>query len=251
VIGDRIVGFVTFPGTDYLLHRIWSILVAMSPRQGRVRWAVAALLVAACFGLVSCASSGYNYVKSSVNSAYLKVPSGWKLYDQKELLSFQRDLSEEQRDRLLDTSWQTAFDASPDPSVEHVLSRAAHPAGLAMVSPLSPSDSDGVSDSALRNLFFPVDEANNDDRLTVLDYEIIDREGGFHGVHIVARMVVNATSPSQAYEGKAITFDQIALVDQERSRIYAVAVACSAKCYEKNNGKISQVVDSWTVKEED
>jgi hypothetical protein len=223
----------------------------MSRLQGRARWAFAALLIATCFALASCAGSGYNYVKSSVQSAYLKVPSGWKLYDQKALLSFQRDLSEEQRDHLLDTSWQTAFDASPDPSVEHVLSRAAHPAGLAMVSPLSPTDSDGVSDGALRNLFFPVDEANNDDRLTVLRYDVVDRDGGFHGVHIVARMVLNKTSSSQAYEGKAITFDQIALVDQERLRIYAVAVACSAKCYERNNGKISQVVDSWTVKEAD
>jgi hypothetical protein len=244
-------GFACVPEKDYRLHGIWSILVAMSRRQGRVRWAVAALLVAACCGLAACAGSGYNYVKSSVQSAYLKVPSGWKLYDQKTLLSFQRDLSEEQRDRLLDTSWQTAFDASPDPSVEHVLSRAAHPAGLAMVSPLSPSDSDGVSDGALRNLFFPVDEANNDDRLTVLKYEIIDREGGFHGIRIVARMVVSETSSSQAYEGKAITFDQIALVDQAREKIYAVAVACSAKCYERDSAKIKQVVDSWTVKEED
>jgi hypothetical protein len=222
----------------------------MSIRQGRVRWAVVALLVAACVGLASCAGSGYNYVKSSVQNAYLKVPSAWKLYDQKELLTFQRDLSKEQKSQLLDTSWQTAFDASPDPSVTHVLSRAAHPAGLAMVSPLSPSDSDGVSDGALRNLFFPVDEANNDDRLTVLQYDIVDRDGGFHGVHIVARMVVNQTSSSQAYQGKAITFDQIALVDQAREKIYAVAVACSAKCYERNNGKIKTVVDSWTVKEE-
>jgi hypothetical protein len=212
-----------------------------------------ALLLALAVPLLlsACASSGYHYVKSSVKEAYLKVPSEWKLYDHKELVSLQKDLSEEQRDTVLDTSWTTAFDSSPDPSLRHILQRAAHPAGMALVVPLSPKDSDAVSDGSLRNFFFDVDAADSDDRLTILDYEIIDRDGGFHGSHLVARMVVGETGSTQAYEGKAITFDQTVLVDQERQRIYAVAVACSAKCYEHNHEKIDNIVDSWTGKEAD
>jgi hypothetical protein len=215
----------------------------------RTRSVPVALLFAVPFLLSACASSGYHYVKSSVQDAYLKVPSEWKLYDHKELVSLQKDLSEEQRDAVLDTSWTTAFDSSPDPSLTHVLQRAAHPAGMALIVPLSPTDSDAVSDGSLRNFFFDVDAADNDNRLTILDYEIVDRDGGFHGVHLVARMVVGDTGSAQAYEGKAITFDQTVLVDQERRRIYAVAVACSAKCYEHNDEKITNLVDSWTVKE--
>jgi hypothetical protein len=199
--------------------------------------------------LSSCGGGGYHYVKSSVQNAYLKVPSGWKLYGQKDLVKLRTDLSDQQRDQVLDTSWQTAFDASPDPSLTHILSRSAHPAGLALIAPLSPKDSDGISDASLRNFFFDVDQADNDNRLTVLSYSLVDRDGGFHGVHLVARMVVGSASSANAYQGKAITFDQTVLVDQQRQRIYAVAVACSSKCYEKNHGKMENLVDSWTVKD--
>ncbi len=205
------------------------------------------LALAVPLGLSACGGSGYHYVSSSVEDAYLKVPSGWKLYDHEELLSLRGDLSAEQRDAVRATSWQTAFDSSPDPSIAHILNRAAHPAGMALIAPLSPNDSDGISDASLRNFFFDVDEADNQDRLTTLAYEIVDRDGGYHGVHLVARMVVDSAGSAQAYEGKAITFDQVVLVDQSRRRIYAVAVACSAKCYERNSGKIDNVVNSWTV----
>ncbi len=225
----------------------------MKRRPGRVRTAAVGLLLAGAAPLIlsACGSSGYHYVKSSVQDAYLKVPSEWRLYDHKELLSLRRDLSEEQQDDVLDNSWQTAFDSSPDPSITHILNRAAHPAGMALIAPLSPKDSDGVSDGSLRNFFFNVDAAESDDRLTILDYDIVDRDGGFHGVHLVARMVVDDAGSAQAYQGKAITFDQTVLVDQERQRVYAVAVACSAKCYEHNHEKINNIVDSWTVKEAD
>jgi hypothetical protein len=219
----------------------------------RTRTVPVALLFALAVPLLlsACAGSGYHYVKSSVQDAYLKVPSEWKLYDHKELVSLRTDLSEEQRDAVLDTSWTTAFDSSPDPSLKHVLQRAAHPAGLALIVPLSPKDSDSVSDGSLRNFFFDVDAADSDDRLTILDYSIVDRDGGFHGIHLVARMVLGEAASAQAYQGKAITFDQTVLVDQERQRVYGVAVACSAKCYERNHEKITNIVDSWTVKEAD
>jgi hypothetical protein len=199
--------------------------------------------------LSACGGGGYHYVQSSVQNAYLKVPSGWKLYGHQDLVKLRTDLSQEQRAQVLDTSWQTAFDASADPSLTHILSRSADPAGLALIAPLSPKDSDGISDSALRNFFFDVDQADNDNRLTTLDYQIVDLSGGFHGVHLVARMVLGKATSTNAYEGQAITFDQTVLVDQARQHVYAVAVACSAKCYEKNSSKIDNVVDSWTVKD--
>ena len=55
----------------------------------------------------------------------------------------------------------------------------------------------------------------------------------------------------QAYEGKAVTFDQTVLVDQERATGLRGCRRVLAKCYDHNKEKINNVVDSWTVKEAD
>jgi hypothetical protein len=46
-----------------------------------------------------------------------------------------------------------------------------------------------------------------------------------------------------------MTIDQTALVDQATSKLYALLVSCSNVCFDDNQGQISKVVDSWTVRE--
>jgi hypothetical protein len=209
---------------------------------------VSAVVIAAT--LSACTGTGYNYVKSSNFHTYFKVPDSWKLYDAKAVLDATNpDLSKKQRDRVLENSWRTMFDANPKPSIKHLAAFTKHPTGLAVVAPLSSQDSDNASDTFLRNLFFDVDTALNDQKLTIVDYSPVNRDGGFHGSHLVAQMLVGNATADTLHEARAITFDQIVMLDQSHTHVYAVILACSSSCYDDNQSKIETVIQSWTVKD--
>jgi hypothetical protein len=221
---------------------MWSILVPMSGRSGWARGLAVALAVAAPVCLAACAGTGYQYVKSSENNTYFKVPDGWKLYDEDTVLNaLKSTLSSDEIDQARETSWTTIFDASPDPSLQHVAnSGAPYPVGRAIVQTLSPDSADSVSLQSLRNLFFDVDTALDNGTAHVSSYDLVEFDGGFHGSHLVAR--INTKKGS-------VTFNQVAVIDQASSKVYAISVSCSTGCYDKYESKIDNVIDSWTVKD--
>jgi hypothetical protein len=199
---------------------------------------VAAVLALAVAG-AACSSSGYQYVKNSDDRTYFKVPDGWKLYDEDALTA---TLTPRERDSVRETSWQVMFDASPKPSLKHFLGLATkHPNGYASVQQLDFDASDNVSFSALRNFFFPIDSAVQNEVGSIVSYEQLEPDGGFRGFHLVAEV--------QTQEGEVVTVDQTMLLDQATSRLYALIVTCDAQCYEENADQIERVVDSWTVQE--
>jgi hypothetical protein len=202
---------------------------------------VAAVLALTVAG-AACSSSGYHYVKNSDDRTYFKVPDAWKLYDEDEVLKAAKDLSPRQRDLERDTSWQVVFDASPKPSLDHLGNpKAHHPNGIAVVRELSFDDSDTLSLGSLRNLFFDVDSAVQNQLGEIVKYEPLEPDGGFHGFHIVADLDTQA--------GGVVTLDQTTLVDQATSKVYILLVTCDAQCYDDNADQIGRVVDSWTVTE--
>ena len=192
--------------------------------------------------LAGCANSGYDYVKSSSDRTYFKVPSRWTLYDEKDLADrFNADLTDAQRAQLLDDTWRVAFDASPTPTLRHLLETGAKdPSGVALVRTLTFDDADTVSLSALRNYFFDVDTALQDGTGEVVTYEDLQLDGGFRGSHLVANLTMS--------DGGVMTIDQTLLLDQATTKLYALIVSCSTVCYEHNTKQIKQVVDSWTVR---
>jgi hypothetical protein len=210
--------------------------------RGWTRGAAAVLALAAPVCLAACAGTGYQYVKSSENHTYFKVPDNWKLYDQDTVLNaLKSTMSSDEIDQARQTSWTTIFDASPDPSLHHVANSAApYPVGRAIVQDLSPDSADSVSLQSLRNLFFDVDTALNNGTGHVTSYDLVEFGGGFHGSHLVARIDTKQGS---------VSFNQVAVIDQGSSKIYAISVSCSTGCYDKYESKIDNVVDSWTVKD--
>ena len=193
--------------------------------------------------LAGCANSGYDYVKSSSDRTYFKVPSKWTLYDEEALADrFNGDLTDAQREQLLHDTWRVAFDASPTPTLRHLLETGAKdPSGVALVRTLTFDDADTVSLSALRNYFFDVDKALEDGTGEVVTYEDLQLDGGFRGSHLVANLSMS--------DGGAMTIDQTILLDQATTKLYALIVSCSSVCYERNSGDIKKVVESWTVRD--
>jgi hypothetical protein len=211
--------------------------------MARTGWRVIAGVAVSGALLGACSSSGYHYVKSSEDHTYLKVPDGWKLYGESDVLKILfKNLSPAQREQRLDTSWQVAFDASPKPNLDkHIAdAKAKDPVGIASVEELDFSTSDTVSTEGLRNYFFPIDQATQDGTGEVLNYEPVELDDGFHGIHLVANI--------QDTKGHVITFDQTSVVDQTTSKLYTLLITCGANCYEKHKDKIERVVNSWTVK---
>jgi hypothetical protein len=209
---------------------------------------VSAVVIAAT--LSACTGTGFNYVQSSSFHTYFKVPGSWKLYDAKAVLAASNpDLSKNQRDQVLSSSWRTMFDANPKPSLNHIVKFTKYPTGFALVAPLSTQDSDAASDTFLRNLFFDVDTALNDQKLTIVSYTPENRDGGFHGSHLVAQMLVGNATADTLHQARAITFDQVVMLDQSHTHVYAVILACSSSCYDDNHSKIETVINSWTVKD--
>jgi hypothetical protein len=202
---------------------------------------IAAVLVALTV-VAGCTDSGFNYVKSSEDRTYFKVPDRWTLFDEKEMLTaLGGELTAAERRTELTDTWRVAFDAAPRPSLRHLgAPDAEHPVGLAVVRTLDFDASDKVSLSTLRNYFFDVDQALEAGTADVLEYEEIQREGGFRGSHMVATIEV---------DGTRMTIDQTILLDQATRKLYGLLVSCSVGCFDENRGKIRTVVDSWTVRE--
>jgi hypothetical protein len=199
---------------------------------------VAAVLALAVAG-AACSSSGYHYVKNSDDRTYFKVPDEWRLFDEDELTA---RLTPRERDSVRETSWQVAFDASPRPSLKHLLApKTKHPNGYATVQQLDFNASDNISLSALRNFFFDIDAAVQNEVGAIVAYEQLEPDGGFRGFHLVAEV--------QTQDGNVVTVDQTMLLDQATSRLYALIVTCNAQCYDDNADQIGRVVDSWTVTE--
>src|SRR5262249_44213203 len=112
---------------------------------------------------------------------------------------------------------------------------------------LSPSQADGASLSYLRNLLVDVDTPLNEDRADLLQYDLIERDGGFHGLHMVVR-IRTATNTNALAIAPSFTVDQLALLDQQTHKVYVLFVGCSSECFSKNESAIKRVVDSWHVK---
>jgi hypothetical protein len=187
----------------------------------------------------ACSSTGYSYVKNSDDRTYFKVPDQWTIYDEDALTE---DLAPRDRDAARETSWQVGFDASPEPSLKHLLDvKSKHPTGFAVVQELDFDAADTISLMGLRNAFFDVDAAVQNQAGEIVSYEPIELDGGFHGFHLVADLVTDS--------GRTVTLDQTTLLDQATSKMYALIVTCEATCYSDNTDKIDRVVGSWTVEE--
>ena len=214
----------------------------MTAGLGRARSAVVLLLLAAPLALVACAGTGYHYVKSSENKTYFKVPDSWKLYDQDSVLdALKGALSKDEIDQRRDTMWTTVFDASPDPSLNHLASnRPNYPLGQAVVRPLSPDASDAASLQSLRNIFFSVDDALQAGNAHVSAYEPRRARRWF------PRLPPGCTGRRE---------DGLDHLQSDRalrpgnSKVYAISIYCTTECYDKYESKIDSVIKSWTVKD--
>ncbi|MFP5318967.1 MAG: hypothetical protein ACLGI2_11830 [Acidimicrobiia bacterium] len=205
------------------------------------RAAAGAVAAAGALLLSACAGSDYQYVKNSSEGAYFKVPKDWKVYDKDDIVEASGSrLSPSQEDTL---RFMVAFDGDPRPSLEHDLQTATRPFGLARVRQLAPDERQQFSLIALRNEIVPIDQILEEDageiELLQEPKDIVTSEG-FAGTRLVYRVTTTDGS---------FTVDQTGLTDAQTRRVYFFIIGCESKCYDQNKRTITEIADSWTVKE--
>jgi hypothetical protein len=210
-------------------------------RRGRRAGALAVVLaVAALAG--ACSGSGYQYVTNRSAGTYFKIPDDWELFE----------VTVEDRPEAVapDRPWQVVFDASPDPSLEHLGELGDHPVGFAkIVTYTSESDRSTVSLSTLRGLAINGQGdplaliADGNDSIELVDYQDVVTDDGYHG----NRIVLNVKTTG----GDFATVAQIAMLDPATTKLYQLQVACLSSCFDRYRTEIDRLLDSWTIDPKD
>lgn len=199
--------------------------------------------------LAACGAPQYEYVKNSEHKIYFRVPATWKEIDQAALTSALIDEpADSARGRALrELNWLKAYDASPNPDVDHLLGiRTDEPAVLARVMELPERARGAVSLDLLRDIFLPVTETAREQQqrtriegFELLRDEVLTPGNGLRGIREVFNYRIG---------GVTQTFDQTALVNDDASKIYLLVVRCSATCYAERGDELRDVVSSMTVR---
>jgi hypothetical protein len=195
--------------------------------------------------LSSCLSAGFTYINHrnpDGTNMYFKVPSGWTVYDAKQVLESQNGpLGPAQLKQLTTGQWIDAFSASPKPTVSSALGLGSrYPTGIADAELLSADARDQLSFSAMRAALLGTDPLTATSGFQVLNYTEFTGPGGVRGIKLVTN--INDKNPVK-------TFGQVVAVDAQTNWLYAIGVGCEISCWGSFAGVITQVLKSWTVKE--
>jgi hypothetical protein len=208
---------------------------------------IAAIIALVGLVVVGCQPSPYTYVRNSEDGAYVRFPSDWHLFNPEEVLGRQAEqggLTPGLAEQLAQRQWAVAFDADPQPTLDHLFVEPnGHVIGLMRVRRLSEEERDQFSIASLRNEFIDVDEIllTDQGRIEPLLSEDLTTPEGLRGL----RLRFNIGSPS----GEVFTYDQTAYVDAATEKVYLLALGCTVECFEAQRSEIERITESWTIRE--
>jgi hypothetical protein len=210
-------------------------------RVGRGLAGLSALLVAVM--VAGCGAPQFTYVANSSANTYFKVPYGWHKIDNASLA------------KTLNSgggsgAWSVAYDAGTAPSAAHVFSsQISQPFAFAIVGQLTSTESNEISYNGLRDFLLPVTSAARTNAsksgfpltgFQLLRDAVLAPGQGVHGV----RVTFDYTYP----DGSIDTFDQIAYLNAESTKVYVLMVHCQYSCYSRDLNEINTVMTSFTVR---
>jgi hypothetical protein len=224
----------------------WEAQDVSTARVAAARWTV--LLACTVLGLApGCAAPEYTYVKNTANRTYFKVPSSWRVIDEKALTQLSGTSAAPEND----SGWAVAYDAAQDPSPAHLVGNdTPEPIVYASVQPVPQEAREQVSLDSLRNLLMPVTPearaASSSSGTAFSGFSLVSdaeltAQPGFRGVHEIFQYRVQG--------GPLQTFDQTVYVNKDASKVYALLLRCSNECYQARRAEVETVTASFTVKE--
>jgi len=210
--------------------------------NGRRYRSLCGLAVAAVLLLGSCGSSKHRYLADRQEKVYLRVPSSWHdvklsadIPDQleqatadarvisKSVVSPQRGAKE-----LGDLDGQSPFATMTVYETTGVFNQQLSPSLARQVTGLVPFD--------------PVlPPTENQDLAEVLDFDPNPTNATAAGSHVVYRYRQAANSDW------ILIINLTTFFDTSESRLYALEVACSPDCYQRDAEEINSIVNSWRI----
>lgn len=171
---------------------------------------------------------------STSTHTFLKVPAGWRVFKQTEIRS-QTNVGTAPPFPFL-----AAFDADPNPSIDHSFSDGRYPFGLVRVRDLGLAEHDAFSLASLRNEVVKVDDILQTDAnaVSVLGPSKMLTHKGLRGTKLEYSVHLNGTD---------FSVTQTAFVDGPTRRVWLLIVGCESSCFHRNAAAIHRVADSWIV----
>lgn len=194
----------------------------------------AALAVVFAAGLGAC-SSGH-VVSSDPDRFYLRVPSGWKIYHESQLLRSSNWSS------LAASPPRFVMAASddPHPSVSQPLGPAKYPWATLFVEDLSGSNRDNFTLGDLSDMPVSVDSLSEEGvPVQELQQGQLLVRGALRGTRTAYEVAAGSS--------EAIDFVQDAWVNSATNTLWALTVGCSPTCYQAHEPLINSVVDTFYV----
>ncbi|MGH9149699.1 MAG: hypothetical protein ACRD0F_05095 [Acidimicrobiales bacterium] len=186
----------------------------------------------------ACGGGSFRYLTHRDSGTYMKVPDDWTVYGTEDtvaaLVSGGDPLS------TPDIRWAAAFDANPQPSLDHFFgldATAKHPTGFVQVRTLSAQERDEVSQASLRNSILNIDE-NSQIEVLAGPVEVS------HSATIDGQRVIFNIRRSNGF----FTVDQTTLLDHRAGEFYLLMVGCEVSCFLDQRDVIDKLVTSWTIK---
>jgi hypothetical protein len=203
------------------------------------------VVVVIALTVVACGGSGYEYVENDDAGLYFRVPDTWSVVPV--------DTTDEAVPETLLQSeqWVRLLDRSSEPDLANLQAQApTAPVGLASVSSVATNaERDELDYAALRSMALSGEDdplalaSTSDSGVALVSLEDVTTDDGVRGERIVFTVTQDG--------GGLVTFDHTALVNPLTTEIYRLFLKCEAHCYEANRGEIDDIVDSWTIEQED
>lgn len=225
------------------------ILVANPDRTGAERtwrWGAVrrAAWVLACLALAACGAPQNHYVAekpgvAAAGSVYFTVPHEWTAFPATAITSAQSGWAADAAMKsVLDaTQWQEAFDASAQPSLDHVLGAEPVDAPTVYASLRTVYGGETVTAQSLREMLLPLSTLGT--AVKVLREEKVD-QGGAQGIHLVMSYAATDGAPEE-------TIDQTSYLSDGKDAVYLLVVRCTTACYDARADQIRSVTSSYTI----
>lgn len=197
---------------------------------------VAGLVGVAAFAVGLGACSSGHVVASDPDRFYLRVPSGWKIYHESQLLhtSEWSDLA------ASPPRFFMAASDDPHPSVSQALGSTKYPWATLFVEDLSASDQQSLTLGDLSDVPVPVDSLSEEGvPVQQLQQGQLLVRGALRGTKTVYEVGAGSSG--------AIDFVQDAWVNSATNRLWALTVGCSPTCYQAHGSLINSVVETFYV----
>jgi hypothetical protein len=217
--------------------------VLAGPHRARRRWVLVLSLVCAGLLVSGCLGSAFSYVshRSPDGSIlYFKLPSNWKVYDTKQVVSSGNGpLGPSEVKQLADGAWLEAASGAPQPSLGAAMTIGRRwPTATIFAKPLTPTSEDTLSYRTMRAAILGTDPLTTTKGFQVLSYAPFVSTDGVRGV----KLVVNITSVKPTR-----TFGEVVEADRQGAWEFAIGIGCQVSCWGVNSGTIRQILSSWTV----